>query len=398
MNIKHMKFMDEFFGPLICLALHIYNGVKKLFHKPSLYPINNILLLKFFGMGSILHAGPMLRALKKTYPNATIGILTFEQNKEICELTGFFDRIETVTTKGIVSLLISIIKNIFTIRKHHYDVVIDLEFFSKSSTIIAYLSGARIRVGYYLIQYGIILKMMWRGNLLTHPVYYNPHKHITEAFLALANAIGADTKDRGLAKLTIKETDASRIDKILRENNVSANDYFITININSSPLCLERRWPLNKFAYLVNRLLENEKIKIALIGSKEDKPYVNSFLSSLDTKSRILNLAGATGIGEVAALISKSNLIISNDSGPLHIAESMDKPTVSFFGPEIPIRYGPRDHNKHIIFYGDIYCSPCINVYNQKTAPCNGKNICMDTIDAQQVFEMIKEKYLQKLF
>lgn len=393
-----MKFIDEFFGPLICLVFHIYNSIIKLFFKPTLRPVNGILLIKFFGMGSILHAGPMLRALKNTFPNAKIGILTFEQNKGICESTGFFNRIEIVTTKNLMSMVSTLIKNIFIIRKHRYDVAIDLEFFSKSSTIITYLTGARIRVGYFLVQYGVFLKTMWRGNLLTHEVYYNPHKHITEAFLALARAIGADTQDYTLAKIKIKKADIDKIEKTLSEKNFTLSDYIITMNVNSSPLCWERRWPLEKFAHLANRLLANLKIKIVLIGSKEDEPYVNSFLTLLNDKGRVLNLAGKTNIGELAALISKSNLIISNDSGPLHIAESLNRPTVSFFGPETPIRYGPRDVNMHTIFYGNIYCSPCINVYNQKTAPCKGKNVCMDTIDTKEVFEKIKTKYLREIF
>ncbi len=396
MNIKLMKDLDELFGPIACLPLHIYNGIKNVFVKPSLLPIDKILLIKFFGMGSILMTGPMIRALKNKYPAAKITIMTFSENRELCALTGLFDEIVSIDTISIIGILTSAIKNMLYLRKQKFDVCIDLEFFSKFSTIVCYLTGGRIRVGFFLIQTGILLKMMWRGNLLTHQVYHNDHKHVTDVFLALSRCIGADTTDYSYASLRIPEVASNSVDKTLNKF-LGQDDKLVVVNINASALCLERRWPKESFVRLLSMLLSDaKKVKVALIGGKEDEAYVKSFLTLLQGKvdgNKIINLTAMLSMAELTALLSKADLLITNDSGPMHIAISLNRPTLSFFGPESPRRFGSKEDKMHAILYSEnIYCSPCLNVYNQKTAFCNGNNVCLKSIIAEDAYTVLKKR------
>lgn len=393
-----MKFIDELFGPPICLSFHLYNSLKKPFAKYKLEPdkVNNILLIKLFGIGSILLAGSMMRALKNKFSKARIIILTFSSNKDICQRINLIDEVICVETDTLFKLVTSTIRAILKIKDKHCKISIDLEFFAKFSTLIQYLCATPIRVGYYLIQIGILIKMMWRGNLLTHEVYYNPHKHTTEAFLALARSLGADTDDLKLAEVEIFNHEKERVNSMLNEENIATSDFLIAININSGSLCLERRWPRQNFAYLINKFQEYQRIKIVFIGDRNDMDYVKSFLISLDSKNNITDLTEKLDVGTLSALLLRANLLITNDSGPMHLAASLDTPVVAFFGPETPVRFGPRG-TKHTIFYPNIYCSPCLNVYNQKTAPCKGNNLCMHMILPGVVYKTIKEKYLHDL-
>jgi len=199
-----------------------------------------------------------------------------------------------------------------------------------------------------------------------------------------------------LAEVKVFEEDKQKIAHILNSENITASDFLIAININASPLCIERRWLMKNFVWLVEKLQEHKKIKIVFIGDTNDREYAQSFFDSLDSKCNIADLTGKLDIGTLSALLLRVNLLISNDSGPMHLAVSLDTPVVALFGPEIPERFGPRGM-KHIIFYPDIYCSPCLNVYNQKTAPCNGDNRCMRMILPEEVYRAIKEKYLHGL-
>ena len=393
-----MHFIDEVFGPPICLLFDIYNGIKKFLIKPrlGLEKVNSIILIKFFGMGSILLTGPMMRALKKKYPEAKIIFLTFSSNRQLCERIKLIDEVIDIETDTFLRFIISMLRAIYKIRYKRCDISIDLEFFSKFSTIIQYLCATKIRVGYYLIQYGIFLRLMWRGNLHTHPVYYNPHKHTTEAFLALSKALGADILDLSYAQVEIFNKDKKEIDNLMEKNDINSSHYLIALNINASPLCFERRWPMENFAYLINKLREYNKIKIILIGNKMDIDYVKFFLNILDNKKNIINLVDNLNIGLLCVLLSKINLLITNDSGPMHLAASFGTEVVSLFGPETPVRYKPLGHG-HIIFYPDIYCSPCLNVYNQKKASCNGDNRCMHLIQPEDVYKTIKERYLNEM-
>jgi ADP-heptose:LPS heptosyltransferase len=174
---------------------------------------------------------------------------------------------------------------------------------------------------------------------------------------------------------------------------INDGDYLVTFNINASQLSLERRWPIEKFVELTKRILNHSSIKIILIGDIQDITYVDLFFKMMKDAPRLFNFSGKLNTGMLLVLLENSKLLITNDSGPLHIAVSLGTPTVSFFGPEIPERYGPIGQ-KHTVFYSGVYCSPCLNVYNQKSSPCNGENECMRKIPVEDVCSVI-ERYLK---
>lgn len=394
MNIKTMKFIDEAFGPVVCFILFWYNLVKKLFiPKYTIVPekVKNILVIKFFGMGSIILAGPLLRALRAKFPKAKIMILTFTSNREICERIAEIDEVVTVDSSGFMKVARSMFKAIAYLKKKRCEISIDLEFFTKFSTIIQYMCWAKVRVGYFIIQQGLLLRMLWRGNLLTHNVYFNPHRHVSEVFLALGQKIGADTEDMSLPVIKTSENDRRNLNGLFSSLGIQQDDGFVVMNINASSLCLERRWPADRFAELAKRILLSYNTRIILIGDAHDAPYVDTFMEMAQHDSRIINLSGKLDIGMLIALLEKARLLITNDSGPLHIAVSIGTATVSLFGPEIPERYGPVG-KKHGVLCSKVYCSPCLNAYNQKIAMCHGENICMRTISVQDVFEEVAKR------
>lgn len=351
-----MKFIDEVLGPPVCLIFNFYNALKKPFLKYKLEPnqVSNIVLIKFFGMGSILLSGPMMRALKNKFPKAKIIFLTFSSNIEICRRINLIDEVVYIETGDFAKFVITMTKAILKIRRERCEISIDLEFFSKFSTLVQYLCNSRIRVGYFLIQIGILLKMMWRGNLLTNNVYYNPHRHVSEAFLALAKSVGAYTSDLSPAVISIPNEDRTRLNNLLFALGINQDDYLVTLNINASQLCLERRWPLEKFAELTKRIVNHSGIKIILIGDMQDKAYVNLFVKIMKNVPRLFNLSGRLDIGMLIALLEKSKLFITNDSGPLHIASSLGVSTVSFFGPETPERFSLGERNTQYFIQGHI--------------------------------------------
>jgi ADP-heptose:LPS heptosyltransferase len=232
---------------------------------------------------------------------------------------------------------------------------------------------------------GILLRVLWRGDLLTHNVYYNPHRHVTDVFSALGTPIGVNAGSRSSAGIIVSDNERNQLEDLLTGLGVRSGDEFITMNINASSLCLERRWPLERFVELTRMLLENHRHRILLIGDNDDITYVNRFLGAINNDMRVTSLAGRLNVGMLVVLFSKTKVFITNDSGPLHVAVYANTPTVSLFGPEAPERYGPV-HGDHDVFYSGVYCSPCLNAYNQKMAPCRGENICMQKIAVKDVY------------
>ena len=123
--------------------------------------------------------------------------------------------------------------------------------------------------------------------------------------------------------------------------------------------------------------------------------WIKSYIQEIK-KDMVINLAGKTNLGHVLILFEIGDLFITSDSGPLHIAELTRIKTISFFGPETPTLYGPSRGN-HFVFYRGLYCSPCLNVYNVKTAMYGnkrcfeGSNKCMYEIGVEEVLGKAKQ-------
>jgi ADP-heptose:LPS heptosyltransferase len=254
--------------------------------------------------------------------------------------------------------------------------------------MVAYLSGAPIRVGYWS-------RIAWRGNILTHPVYYNGMRHITRVFLAQAEVLGATVAEAAavadLPRLA-PDPEASRaLADRFRAAGLDPESPYVMINPNASPLCLERRWMADRFASVTDALLsENEDLQAVFIGSGSERSYTGEVLARCERRGRTANLAGELSIRSLLEGLSAAKLFLTVDSGPLHLAALTDTPTVALFGPETPSLYGSLGSRLRT-FYAGVYCSPCLNVYNTKTAPCNGKNICMEAIAVSEVLAAARE-------
>ncbi|RJR05582.1 glycosyltransferase family 9 protein [Candidatus Parcubacteria bacterium] len=390
MNIQQMRNIDTYAGGVACLILEAVEGIKRLFFtKAAKKPgtIKKILITKYLGMGSILLATAMLRALRLRFPDSKIVFLTFDSNARFVKQIHLIDEVVSIKTSSFSVFAIDLLNALIKIRQEKFDVVFDLEFFARFSTIVSYLSRTKVRVGYYLPK-------LWRGKLLTHQVHFNPHKHITEVFAAQLKTLDIDVTDLSLIPPTVKEDKIQGVNTLLKEKGIGESEKIVAVNVNATDLSMERRWPKESFIDLITYITKNkEEAKIVLVGSKGEAGYVKSVYDALpeESRGRVIDLSGALDIEEFIALLKQSTLFITNDSGPLHIAASLGTLTVSFFGPESPLLYGPLG-NHNTFFYRGIYCSPCLNVYNAKTAMCKGDNQCMKEIKPTYVIDTLVKK------
>lgn len=190
MNIKQMRRIDLYAGGVTCLALEVIERLKRVFpsRAQNISEPRKILVTKYLGMGSILLATPMFKALKERFPGCRIVLLTFEGNAGFARQLPLIDEVLSIRTSSFLSFARDLFKALSHIRRERFDVVFDLEFFARFSTIVSYLSGAKMRVGYYLPK-------LWRGDLLTHQVHFNPYKHVTEVFAAQLKPLDVEITD-----------------------------------------------------------------------------------------------------------------------------------------------------------------------------------------------------------
>ncbi|MCX7956843.1 MAG: glycosyltransferase family 9 protein [Endomicrobia bacterium] len=384
MKLLTMQKIDKLIGPIICTFLTIFDKVFTIFNSKKdkidkKYP-NKIMLLKFWGMGSIIIAIPAIENIKRFYPLSKIYFLSLKRNEELLnsykEIIDYNFLVEI--DKGIFKFFVEIAKALLRIRREKIDIFIDLEFFTRFSSIISYLSRAKVKAGFNAWE-------VWRGDLHNIKVPFNRYWHVKKNFENLiSKAIGKECVD----ELKLVPPYYKDEDIVLRR--FSLRDY-ICINPNSGELALQRRWPKNNFVELSKRILNHfDNIEIVCIGSKYEREYVESIIKSTNSKA-IKNLAGEISFQELITLLKKSKLFITNDSGPLHLAATLGVRTISFFGPETPILYGPQGEN-HIVFFKNIDCSPCINVHTGKVVKCyKVYPNCMLAISVDDVFNVVKE-------
>lgn len=385
MRVSTMKAIDHYLGIPICLLLELYQRLASLFRFKERRPVDRILFVKFFGMGSILLATPMLRAVKEKFPDAEVALLTFAENREIVERLMVADIVLTLRTQSLPVFTLDLISVLWRIRKLRFYATVDMEFFSKFSTIVTYLSGSPVRIGYFLRQ-------LWRGDLLTDHIYYNHYKHITEVFAALAAPLGVTVSNFTVKSPVLSNEEAIEADLLLEGEGLSSKEAIIGFNVNASELSLERRWPDHRFIALARGLLAELDVKLIFVGGQAERDYVAKLVAALPDDGRVVNLAGRTSLPALLGAIRRCRLFVTNDSGPLHLAASLGCATVSFFGPETPVLYGPVGGNA-LVFYEGTYCSPCLNVFNVKTAPCAGNNICMQNLEAETVLAKMRSHY-----
>jgi len=388
-----MKYIDNTLGWLICNLLGFIEVFSRLFRKKTekrMLTVRNILFTKYFGMGSILLATPMFDALKKRWPQAKFNILTFEDTGEFCQILNIFDEILKIRTSNFFIFGKDLLTQLYYLRKKQLDIVIDLEFFAKFPTMVAYLCRANVKVGFRL-------KAGWRKRLLTHETYFNHYKHITRIFLAMAETVGAKA-DENIAPHLLKPSLQAQqeLNDVLKKHNLDKDVSPLVVNVNANELCHERRWPANNFVYLIKKIIkEFPSIKVFLTGTSKEKNYTgNVFQQIANQNKNVYDFSGKLNLQQLLALLKRAILFITNDSGPLHFAASLGTPTISFFGPETPLLYGPIG-NGHTVFYKGLYCSPCLSAYDAKTALCQGNNKCMQAIGVNEVFEKAKE-YLKE--
>ena len=392
MEIELQRKIDRIVGKTICRLLSLLPGKKDNAGITTSSP--KILVILLSEMGSLVLAHPMFTFLKNNHPGAEIFVLVFEKNRECLETLKLVPERNILTVNGdsLTAMLKDSLRFIFRMRKEKIDAVIDCELFSRISSIYAFLSGAGLRVGFHPhTQEGL-----YRGDFINRPVLYNPYRHISRQFVALAQSM-----ENGNGFPLVKRNVGEELFCIptLNPNADQQEDLKIRLKTDfpetigkdlvllypGGGLLPIRAWPFNNYSRIATDLIEKGYV-VGIIGMKEDAPLAEVILSKCKSKYCI-DLTGYTrNIMELITLLHSASLLITNDGGPGHFASLTPIPSIIFFGPETPDLYGPLGE-KAVCFYESLPCSPCLTAYNHRKSPCDGNNVCLKAIGPEEVLE-----------
>lgn len=351
-------------------------------------------------IGALVLTAPALRRARARYPDARMLFLTFPAGVEMLELMGFErGRIIVIDPASLTTLMRSSIAALRCLRRECGLASVNFEVYSRFSTLMAFLSGARRRAGYHRFHE----EGGYQGNLITQRVIYSPHHHMAASYVGLVEALADPPGREPCAKLPAVDVVADRLRlpgaadrraRILAELRRRLSPAagiepeqakLIILNCNASDLVPLRRWPQERYVDLARRLLADAaRHVVVLTGSAAEAADVAAMARQIDD-ARIVDLAGATTLAELIDLYSVAALMVTNDSGPAHFASATEVPTLVLYGPETPRIFGPLGPQQEVVYLA-LLCSPCVNVYNQKRSTCT-LNRCMLDISVDLVFD-----------
>ena len=388
-TLKIQRWIDHWVGLPLCFCCSLFIVIKRAIFPPRQRVFSgkgSIVIFKFFGLGSVIQATVLIQSLKQHFPDSTIKIVTFPENKLLCERLELFDDIRVIR-KSFFLFIYDVLKLILSFWLKKVDVIIDLEFFSKFSTLLSLASFAPIRIGFHLNDF-------WRYNIITHPIYFNYFKHIAEIYQQAGLILGISDFSNSLKSIkTTSDESASYIDKLYKHKWDSSAET-IAMNVNAGALCLERRWPLNCWSDLIEQFVSSaEKRCVLLTGSPGERHYVEELIAILPEKvrSKTINMAGVWSIPEFTLGLTLCECFITNDSGPMHLAAATaETPIIAIWGPQQPTIYSPKV--SHITnLYCNFPCSPCIHMPTCFEGMwCNHRGDCMKQIKPDAVIQKLE--------
>jgi ADP-heptose:LPS heptosyltransferase len=384
MNLNIKVAIDRIFGSIaIRLLTCIHRKSKRSSSINGLHP-KNIVVVKLLGMGSIVQATPLMSALKLRYPEAKLIFLTSKNNLQLTRRISLIDQSISIDDSNIWTLVLSLASGIGRLRGWRDTCIINLEAFSNLGTLIVLTSKARWKASFYLDDRDLRI-----AHALDYLVYYNQAAPLSEIYLQIGRAVGIEPVSPVLFEMNTNADDKQEVDNLLREHGINeSTKILILVNPNVSELIPERKWPITRFASLIEKLIsEIPTIHVLLIGSPAERDYVDDLLRSISSSChvRVSNVAGNIRFGGLLELIKRSKLLLTNDSGPMHFAVAVGTRTVAFFGPVAPEQRLCKTKEQSIFLYHRMYCSPC--VHNFREAPCKGENICMQNISVDEAYE-----------
>jgi len=398
MNIKFQRAVDRYAGVPLCALFSLLHRLRP--PGPLTAPPRRILVILLSEMGSLVLGQAMFTELKRKYPGTAIHALLFARNREVLDLLDVIPRenVLTVNDRALTGFASDCVNVLRTMRALKFDVVIDCELFARVSSIFSYLSGARVRVGFYRhTQEGL-----YRGAFINRRVLYNPYKHIAQQFLALVAAI--ESRSGPVAKesliplpappplLPFPEAELREAAARLAADFPALPGKRLVLVYPSGGVLPIRAWPPEHYERLCAELVR-DGLAVGVIGLPDDKPLGQRLVAHC-ASPHCVDLTGyTTSIRHLLALFHRASLLITNDGGPGQFAALTPVPTIILYGPETPALYGSLA-KKAFCFHRPLPCSPCLTAYNHRMSPCDGDNQCLKQILPDQVLAKAREMML----
>lgn len=324
-----------------------------------------ILIVRTDRIGDVVLSTPVVRALRAALPQAYLAMMVQPEHRELVEGNPDLNAVILYDKKGAERGILGNLRFARRLRQHRFDTAVILHSTNRV-ILVSWLAGIRRRVGY-------ARRLGW---LLTRRLPYvkrEGEKHELEYNLDLLRLIGvqplrqssgqasANSGGTGFPELFVptRPEQESRVEQFLRQRGVDEDQPLVVLHPGAS--CPSKRWPAERFAQVGDHLAGRGGVRVAVLTGPGEEEHGRAVLRRM--RQPAIDLSGAFGLGETASLLKRARLLVSNDSGPVHLACAVGTPVVSIFGRWggglSPTRWGPTGP-RSIFLHHDIGCRPCL--------------------------------------
>jgi heptosyltransferase-2 len=353
----------------------ILNSKQTLNPKLKVPNLKRILIVRTDRVGDVLLSTPVISALRLAYPQAYIAMMTSPYAKEIVEANPYLDEVIIYDKDGKHKSWSRSMKFSLNLKKKKFDLALVLHPTNRVH-LVTYFAGIPRRVGYDR-------KM---GFLLTDRIRHSKQsgqKHETEYNLDLVRYLGITPQGAGLF-MALKPESQDWVDDLFLREGIKETDKLLAIHPGAS--CPSKVWPNERFAEAADRLVEKYGFKVLVVAGPKDMAIAGSLIKNM--RQPALNLAGMTSIAQLASVLKRCHLFISNDSGPVHVACSVGTPVISIFARSqaglSPRRWGPLGKNDKIL-HKTVGCIECL------AHDCIREFACIKSITVNDIMEAVEE-------
>jgi lipopolysaccharide heptosyltransferase II len=361
---------------------------------PQTFQPRRILVLRMDLIGDLVLSLPVVRLLKQTYPEAEIDLLALPSSAKIIDhdpdITNIITYDPNIWRRPKALLQRKNWREAralrWKLRNRHYDLAVSV--FGPWAAILAVVSGAKRRVGFGQESYpGFMTDSVPGAHWTT-----GDHLHEVDYCLKLAQAAGAKPElDDRTPTLFVPLRTSQEAEQLLQRAGVQLDKPIIACHVSSNN-GQSKRWPIPYWAKLIDQLIREDDTNVILTGAPSDLPLIKAIQQRAHEQP--INLAGQTSLTQLAAILKRADLLITGDSGPMHIAAAVGTPLIAIHGPTDPAMSGPVSA-KATVLRSDIWCSPC---YTAKGEPADCRFFttqCMKDIKPEQVLAEIRGKLQQ---
>lgn len=333
---------------------------------------------------------PLVRAVRRIYPYAKITVLVRPPSEDLLKNNPDIDEILTYDKRGFHKGIKAFFKIIRELRSHEFNLALSPHRSLRTALLLG-LAGIPKRIGFKVEG---PLPIGLSQYFYHHQIPFRRDKHDIERNLSLLAPLTTTPKIFSKEMIiSLTQEDQKAAERLLERAGIDLNGKPF-IGISPGSIWPTKRWLPERFSELSDRLIEKYRGTVLLLGSKDDIPLCQMIYSQCRTKldspyPSLVDLSGQTTLWELAAIIDRCQLFITNDSGPMHIASARKIPTVAIFGSTVSAQGYAPIHEPSIVVERELPCRPC-GKHGRKKCP-KRHFLCMKSITTSEVLEAVEK-------